>query len=425
MLSRSLRTNQVFVPGGLPEYTYVARSERQLEESLRSASDHLCKLVTVTGNTKSGKTVLTQQVYPREAAVWLDGGAFDTEEDLWAEVVEQLDAFPEREVSSGSEAETGGKTYAEGGFNLGLAKGTGGGEGSHSRSKSKATTKSRRAPTKTTAIRALSEAGLPLIIDDFHYLNRRVQGSVVRALKAPIAQGHPVILLAIPHRRFDAVRVEKEMTGRVEAVPVPTWEQSELNQIATKGFPLLNVEASDDLIALFTAEALGSPHLMQEFCRQICLANNIVETAKGTVKVGGIDRAEDIFRSVAASTSKVVFDRLAQGPRQRSDRKERKLKGGKTGDIYFAVLMAIANLNPGVQTLEYEDIRASLRDLMAETPPQAHEVSRVLEKMAEISAEDEASATVIDWEKDDRRLHITDPFFAFFLKWGVSGLKAM
>ena len=425
MSSRSLRTNQVFVPGGLPEYTYVPRSERQLEEKLRSASDHLCKLVTVTGNTKSGKTVLTEQVYPRETAVWLDGGAFDTEDDLWAEMVEQLNAFPEREESSGREAETGGATSAEGGFNIGVAKGTGGGAISHSRSKTKSTTRSRRAPTKTTAIRALRESGLPLVIDDFHYLDREVQGSVVRALKAPVAQGHPVLLLAIPHRRFDAVRVEKEMTGRVESVTVPPWEPEELEQIAAKGFPLLNVEAPDSLISKFYSEALGSPHLMQEFCRQLCNDAGVKETTKGKIKLGAPDGGSGIFKEVASATSRVIFDRLTQGPRQRSDRKERKFKNGKTGDIYLAVLLAIANLEPGVQTLEYEDIRASLRDIMDEAPPQAHEVSRVLEKMADISAEDEASATVIDWEKEDRRLHITDPFFAFFLKWGASDMQAV
>jgi hypothetical protein len=39
--------------------------------------------------------------------------------------------------------------------------------------------------------------------------------------------------------------------------------------------------------------------------------------------------------------------------------------------------------------------------------------------MAEIASSDEASTPVLDWEKGDRKLHITDPFFAFFLKWGV------
>ena len=49
----------------------------------------------------------------------------------------------------------------------------------------------------------------------------------------------------------------------------------------------------------------------------------------------------------------------------------------------------------------------------------AVEVSRVLEKMSEIASNDEASTPVLDWDKDDRVLHITDPFFAFFLKWGA------
>lgn len=39
--------------------------------------------------------------------------------------------------------------------------------------------------------------------------------------------------------------------------------------------------------------------------------------------------------------------------------------------------------------------------------------------MSEIASSDEASTPVIDWEKDDQELYITDPFFAFFLKWGV------
>jgi hypothetical protein len=50
----------VFVPGGLPKHTYVPRSNLRLEEQLRAATDNLCKLVTVTGPTKSGKSVLTQ-----------------------------------------------------------------------------------------------------------------------------------------------------------------------------------------------------------------------------------------------------------------------------------------------------------------------------------------------------------------------------
>ncbi len=39
--------------------------------------------------------------------------------------------------------------------------------------------------------------------------------------------------------------------------------------------------------------------------------------------------------------------------------------------------------------------------------------------MAKIAATDEASTPVLDWEEEEQKLHITDPFFAFYLKWGV------
>ncbi|HVR90534.1 MAG TPA: hypothetical protein VHG29_05515 [Novosphingobium sp.] len=37
--------------------------------------------------------------------------------------------------------------------------------------------------------------------------------------------------------------------------------------------------------------------------------------------------------------------------------------------------------------------------------------------MAEIASKDEMSVKVLDWDKEEQILHITDPFFAFFLKW--------
>lgn len=89
-------------------------------------------------------------------------------------------------------------------------------------------------------------------------------------------------------------------------------------------------------------------------------------------------------------------------------------------DIYKVVLLALARISPGLQTVEYEQLRAAIRDILADQIPAAHEVTRVLEKMAEIASSDEASTPVLDWEKDEQKLHITDPFFAFFLKWGIS-----
>src|SRR5215210_4326691 len=96
-----IRMRKVFVPGGQPEHTYVARTQLQLEPKLRAASDNLCKLVTVTGPTKCGKSVLTQKIYPRDQNVWIDGGSVDQEDDFWGQIVDQLELFTQVSKTTG------------------------------------------------------------------------------------------------------------------------------------------------------------------------------------------------------------------------------------------------------------------------------------------------------------------------------------
>jgi hypothetical protein len=417
---KKVRMREVFVPGGLPHHTYVAREEFRLEERLRTVTDNLCKLVTITGPTKSGKSVLTQRVFPRDQVVWLDGGTIQDESEIWSGIVNQLGGFTKHgsETAAGTTATITAEAKAQLTLPF-LASASGGITPSYGEVRSRKTSQQRDDTSKNIAISLLRESRRPLIIDDFHYLTRDQQASVVRALKALIFEGAPVVVLAIPHRRFDAVRVEKEMTGRVDQIEIPVWKSTELEAIPMLGFKLLNIDAPQDIAQRFAAESLGSPHLVQEFCRELCELNSIDETKDCAFTMPPSMELKPLFGRVAQSTSKVVFDRLAKGPRQRADRKKRQFVDGTTGDVYVAVLRAIALTKPGMTSIEYEEIRAKLRDILKGDAPNAQQVARVIDKMAEISATDQSSTPVLDWDKEQRRLHITDPFFAFFLKWGL------
>ena len=263
----------------------------------------------------------------------------------------------------------------------------------------------------------LADARLPVVVDDFHYLPKEIQGQVVRALKQPIFDGLPVVIIAIPHRRYDAVRVEREITGRIMAVDVPSWSETELSYIPTTGFQLLGVPLEEELLRRMVTEAIGSPHLIQDFCRTVC---RTAELGEGTLRLDGID-IDVVFREVAETIGRPIFDKLARGPRQRSDRLQRTLKNGQTVDIYELVLHALAHIRPGLVSLEYEDLRSAIRDVSDSQIPQLHEVARVLKHMSSIAASDQSSTPVIDFEEDEKRLHITDPFFAFYLRWGRLG----
>jgi len=407
----------------LPKYTYVPRVERGLEDQLSAAKDNLCKIATVTGATKSGKTVLVRKVFADAPMIWLDGGHIKSEQDFWNIVGAQLGVVCEREQSDtkSNSSELG----AEGTIETGviIAKGSAKAIGKTGRSASSSEKRKILTFTPWQAGEMLKAKKTPLIIDDFHYIPRTLQGVITRNLKPLVFEGLPVVYLAIPHRRYDAVKVEREMNGRIESVEVPSWTEQELMQISELGFPLLNVKPDVTVSSRLANETQGSPHLMQEFCRNICYKSGFRETpTEPKYIVPGFDYGI-IFREVARDLGKSIYDKLAKGPRQRTDRLLRKLKSGQSVDIYKVVLLGLAHLKPGVQTIEYEELRNALRLVLDEELPQAHEIARVLEQMAKVSSLDESSVPVIDYEKEDRKLHVTDPFFAFFLRWGAEVME--
>lgn len=404
---------RVFVPGGMPELTYVPRTERDLERRLAEVEDNLCKLVVVTGPTKTGKTVLVKKVLRSEKPlVWIDGGLIQSEADFWNECLQRV-ATPielERTVESAQTDVIG--TAAGVNVNLGAFSANFGGK-SDTQTGNKTTVKlSQVGSLRSTALRSMREAGATLVIDDFHYLDRELQAVIVRVLKGAVFEGFPAVVIAIPHRRYDAVRVEREMNGRIEPIKVPDWTVEELVEIPVRGFPLLGLTASQDLTLRLANEAYGSPHLIQEFCKELSKR----AAAAGTSIIDDVFE-EDVFRVIAEHTGRIIFDKLASGPRARTDRIQRPLVGGGSADIYRVVLIALSRIAPGMHKIDYETLRSSIRDILSGDIPQAHEVTRVLEKMAEIASKEEMSVKVLDWDDEEQKLHITDPFFAFFLKW--------
>ncbi len=126
---------------------------------------------------------------------------------------------------------------------------------------------------------------------------------------------------------------------------------------------------------------------------------------------------DQLYKSISEISGRPVFERLKQGPRSRTDRKERTLSNGEKTDIYGLVLYTLMQIKPGLEQIGYEKLRTSIKECVSGEPPSMQEISRVLDQMSKISIDDNASAPVLDWEREGQ-LHITDPFFSFFLKWG-------
>lgn len=413
-----MKTTDVFIAGGMPSVTYNPRTELGLENKLQDYLNTRHKLISITGPTKSGKTVLCRRNVNETQQILISGGEITTEDNFWELVLDQLNYSY---VESSSAMTSSDDTVSAGtSAQLSLwGVATFGGNGTTTRKNNNGTSHTKKyiINPKRSAIEKLKSLDKTLIIDDFHYIEQSIQQQIIRALKSPIFDGLNVIVLAVPHRAYDALKVETEMTGRVAQLEITSWEERDLSEIASKGFKALNIIYNDSIINTLAKESYGSPNLMQEFCLQLCKDNNVNETCKKPKTITLLTSSKAFFKSIAKSVaSKVAYDRLARGPRQRSDRKSRVLKNGKTVDIYTATLLAIAHTGPKTE-ITIEELRASFKKIM-DNPPQSQEIARVLIQMDKI-AKQQQGEPVIDWSKEDNSLFIADPYFAFYLKWAI------
>lgn len=388
-----------------------------LESEVAAYLDSRHKVLSVSGPTKTGKTVLLRsEVTDDFQPIWLSGGAISTVTDFWSTVADELELPTEIGMDGGvSHTETG---NISGEVSGGVVKG-GGGKGNSVTRDRKMTERTSVSPRQASRKKLRTETNHVIVIDDFHYVPADVQVDIVRGVKDLVFEGVGLIVAAVPHRAYDVVRVEKEMTGRVAQLEVGFWSDDDLKRIANAGFAALNLVVADALVSRLVAESFQSPHLMQEFCRQLCKDNGISATSPAPVGIGE-PNWDEFFSRLAPGTSKAAFDLLARGPRQRSDRKVRHLRGGGETDIYGAVLRAIAHTGP-LTEITYEQLRAALRSVLDTTdePPQKHEVTRVLDEMTRIAREQIDGEPVVDYDGELATLYISDPYFAYWLRWGT------
>lgn len=390
----------VFVAGGMPVLTYVGREDLTLEKSLRSEINEGYKLISITGPTKSGKTVLARHVIGKERSITINGGQVETSSDLWADLLSKLSLPAEIErtdetkisvglrwlISAQSQVASGGKQkFAQ----------------AH----------------KTHILQHMRSEGLTLVVDDFHYMSQDIQRDIIRTLKSEIFDGLTAVLIAVPHRAFDAIGVEREMEGRFAHIEIPVWSASELKKIASIGFPLLNMEVSDLAIKRFSAESHGSPLLMQRFCARLCSFHDVNGTLPKHREFNPSSKAlSDIFISVAEQFGLPTFQKLSKGPQSRSKRIDRQLRDGSGSlDRYEAVLKAVAMTGPK-DKIHYDEIRDQLKILLDEgSGLQKHEVSAALGHMASIAKNEIDGEPVLEWADDF--LYLTDPFLIFYMRW--------
>ncbi|WP_442542729.1 hypothetical protein ACSBOX_12330 [Arthrobacter sp. KN11-1C] len=441
-MANKLKVGEVFVPGKLPALTYNPRAELHLERDLQDYLDETGAILTVAGPTKTGKSVLVERVV--SDPVWVDGQGIDSTDTLWRLIADQLGAYHQIQVGEDHGETGGGDLSSEAGL-PGVAKIAA--KAAYSATDSTTSRYGADRPMPAVARQALVASGRTVVIDDFHFIDRPIQRQIVRALKPLVLAGVAIIFVSISHRVQDVVTAEPDMTGRVVPLKVNFWSIEDLLFIARQGFAALKVRDANEVLANRLAEeSYGSPHLMQKFCRELCKANDVRVAQDVLVDLNAPADWPAFFRAQTDPASRDWFERLISGPQERGNKRTQwKTKDNGTLDSYGLTLRGIAQTGPRLE-LTKEDIRAAVEAEVEGAGPAANQITRALQHLSRIAAkrmnerrptEDELDAEsdeesdmlpdvqpVLEYVEDETnsRLHISDPFFAFFLRWGSEQL---
>lgn len=410
---KSLLTKQVFVAGRLPDVTYNPRDEQHLEREVRSYLDQgPGRALSVCGPTKSGKTVLIERLLPQDEVIWMQGSDIDSVDSFWNSVVDWLGLYDMVEITTETGTSGGIKVGGEAGI-PGFGKVSAQANGA--RSNGSATKISRQHAITTVARDGLKTLNLPIVIDDFHYVPEDAKQAIARAIKTVIPWTS-VVMIAVPHQAFDAVRAEGDMNGRVSQLSIEEWSAEELEYIAARGFEALRITGGEDVARVLAENSYGAPFLMQELCYEYATSIGVVQTLEQPTPAPTPPSWKKFFQRVANRKRPMIFEDLLRGPKTRGqERIDRIFHTGRKTDIYGAVLYAIGESGP-VKRIKHRHIARTLeRELIATVHGQ--QISSALGQMSLIAEKKRGTGDPALAYRDDE-VFILDPFLCFYLKYG-------
>jgi len=417
-----LKANEVFTPGTFPVHTYVTRSTTDIEQTLRDSIDTPGQIVSISGPSKSGKTVLVERVVTKDLILAITGASISKPSDVWDRVLDSMDTPTSIVSSKENSLSVGGEVEAKGGASIPfLAKGEVGLTGKIDGSSSTTTTVQRGRRGLEQVVAEIANSDFVVLLDDFHYMPRDIQSEVANNLKEAVRRGIKIITASVSHRGDDVVRANPELRGRVRSVDLSYWDSLELKEIARVGFEKLNAHIEDDVINVFCQECAGSPQLMQSICLHTCFHYGIREAHQGDEPLVLNPKKKEIAQILKKTSTTTDFrslvDVLDAGPVTRGiDRKTYKFSDGGEGDVYSALLKAVAS-DPPQLSFSYDELKNRTEQICSGDAPTGSSIISSCAQMARLSVEKFPKERTIDWDSQKFVFDLPEPYLMFYLRW--------
>ena len=411
-----MRASEVFTPNGRPEITFVNDHLYEKARLLRQYLETGGAVISLSGPSKSGKTVFIEKNIGKDNLLQVTGAGVDSPQKLWDRVFDLIGTPTKTSNTEGSGFKGSASAKASGGVPL-VAQG-------------ELSTIGEWATTVSTAIerspdylqlliKELGGTDFVIFIDDFHYIPREIQLEVSNQIKEAIRGGVKFICASVPYHSDDVLRANPDLRGRIFKLDFAYWSTEELCKIANRGFDALNIELSDAMIKGFASEAAGSPQLMQSLCLSICFHKNLDEKQNSKFVIStGIELIADVCKRTAATTDySSTVEKMKDGPKARGvERISHLLKDSTIRDVYPIILKAVA-ADPPTLTIRYKDLQTRIGNICQEGVPSGSSVTGACAHLSDI-ANAADNRVIVEWDNESDILDIRDPYLLFFLRWG-------
>jgi hypothetical protein len=416
-----LHATEVFTPNDTPLHTYVQRKNSNFEDEIRKAFQIPKMILSVSGPSKSGKTVLVEKAIGRDNIIKISGIQIDSPDKIWELALSWIGAPLSRSTATAStdSSQKSANLGVRGKIPLVGEITSGGGVQSASSNTVTDTNIFKMGGMKQVADE-IANSDFVLFVDDFHYIKRELQNEVAKQLKAGAEQGIRICVASVPHRSDDVVRANSELRGRVMGIDVGYWQIEELIEIGLNGFRSLNFIIDGNITEQFAIESCGSPQLMQSICLQFCFTHGRTNKflIEEHVDASNIDIDRVLQAAAAQCDYSSLLDQMHRGPKSRGqERKEFSFVDGSRGDVYRCVLLAIKS-DPATLIFPYAELTDRIQRVCIDESPIGSSYSQACQQISSFALAMYPEQRIIEWDEDNvtEVLNIVDPYFMFYIR---------
>ncbi|MCI8784382.1 MAG: ATP-binding protein [Dorea sp.] len=345
-------------------------------------------LIVIDGPSKIGKTVLCEAVIGRNL-IAMTGNDFKGEKDFWTVVAKKVDIPLMGEVQNEN-------TVHDQGEQIGTRY------------------TSQYQTNKERVMEYFLNNNKVLLLDDFHYADEKMQHDAACQLKEAIRYNLKAIVVSLPHRVDETVKNNPDLQGRIMNITMQPWKSKELAEIPERGFHMLGVYATQDLIERLVMECIDSPQTMQSICESI---GYYIDEDK-------VLKEEDIVKSCYLRadflTYQELYAKLLAGLSSRGQKRAvYYLADGSEVDRYGLVLEAL-KIDPPLKSISISEIYERAKKILDKTKEMqkltTQTIRGTMNSMLVILEESGYEADrVFEW--NENVLTFREPLFLFYLRW--------